>query len=65
MMAETSEMHKTADFHWNLLVSWELVTEGYDGRDLWNAQNSWFPLKSVSISGIGDWRLSSKTYEKL
>ena len=26
------EMHKTADFHSNLLVSWELVTEGYQGR---------------------------------
>ena len=25
-------MHKTADFHSNLLVSWELVTEGYQGR---------------------------------
>ena len=23
------EMHRTADFHPNLLVSWELVTEGY------------------------------------
>ena len=29
---------------------------------LWNAPNSWFPLKSVSILGIGDWRLSRKTY---
>ena len=26
------EMHQTADFHSNLLVSWELVTEGYQGR---------------------------------
>ena len=26
------EMHKTADFHSNLLVPWELVTEGYQGR---------------------------------
>ena len=25
-------MHKTADFHSNLLISWELVTEGYQGR---------------------------------
>ena len=25
-------MHKTADFHSNLLGSWELVTEGYQGR---------------------------------
>ena len=25
-------MHKTADFHSNLFVSWELVTEGYQGR---------------------------------
>ena len=25
-------MHKTADFHSNLLVSWELVTGGYQGR---------------------------------
>ena len=23
------EIHKTADFHANLLLSWELVTEGY------------------------------------
>ena len=26
------EMHKTADLHSKLLVSWELVTEGYQGR---------------------------------
>ena len=25
-------MHKTADFLKNLLISWELVTEGYQGR---------------------------------
>ena len=25
-------MHKTADFHSNLLVAWELVTGGYQGR---------------------------------
>ena len=31
--------------------------------EIWNAQNSWFPLKSVSILGIGDWRLSRNTYE--
>ena len=30
---------------------------------LWNAQNCWFPLKFVSNLGIGDWRLSRKTYE--
>ena len=28
------EMHKTVDFHSNLLVSWELVTEGYQGRPM-------------------------------
>ena len=28
------EMHKTADFHSNLLVSWELVTEGYQRRPM-------------------------------
>ena len=26
------EMHKTADFHSKLLVSWEFVTKGYQGR---------------------------------
>ena len=26
------QLHKAADFHSNLLVSWELVTEGYQGR---------------------------------
>ena len=26
------KMHETADFHSNLLVSWELVTGGYQGR---------------------------------
>ena len=30
----TLKMHKTADFHSNLLVSWELVTEGYQGRPI-------------------------------
>ena len=29
MYAFHFEMDKTADFHSNLLVSWELVTEGY------------------------------------
>ena len=53
---EMHEMHKTADFHSNLL----LVTEGYQGRPLKCAQNSWFPLKSVVVS---DWRLSRKTFE--
>ena len=38
-------------FEWNARIS------------LWNAQNSWFRLKSVSTLGIGDWRLSRKTYE--
>ena len=28
------EMHKTADFHSNLLASWELVTESYQWRPL-------------------------------
>ena len=28
------EMHKTADFHSNLLVSWELMTGGYLGRPM-------------------------------
>ena len=28
------EMHRTGDFHSNLLVSWELVTEGYEGRPM-------------------------------
>ena len=27
-------MHKTADVHSNLLVSWELVTKGYQGRPM-------------------------------
>ena len=28
---------------------------------LWNVQNSWFPLKSLSILGTGDWRLLRMT----
>ena len=28
------EMHKTADFYSILLVSWELVTEGHQGRPM-------------------------------
>ena len=28
------EMYKTVDFHSNLLVSWELMTEGYQGRPM-------------------------------
>ena len=28
------EMYKTADFYSNLLVSWKLVTEGYQGRPI-------------------------------
>ena len=28
------KIHKTNDFHSNLLVSWELVTEGYQGRPM-------------------------------
>ena len=28
------EMHKQADFHSNRLVSWDLVTEGYQGRPM-------------------------------
>ena len=32
MYAFHFEMRKAADFHLNLLVSWELVTEGYQGR---------------------------------
>ena len=26
------EMYQTVDFHSNVLVSWELVPEGYEGR---------------------------------
>ena len=29
---EMREIHKTTDFHSNLLVSWEFVTNGYQGR---------------------------------
>ena len=29
------EMHKTADFHSKLLVSWELLAEGYQGRPIY------------------------------
>ena len=29
---EMRELYKTADVHSNLLVSWELVTEGYQGK---------------------------------
>ena len=35
---------KCAYFTWNVHIS------------LWNAENSWFPLKSFSTLGIGDWR---------
>ena len=31
---EMREMHKTTDFHSELLVSWELVTEGHQGRPM-------------------------------
>ena len=51
---------------WNALISlhftWNAVKYAYF---TWNAsemyKNRWFPLKSVSILGIGDCRLSSKT----
>ena len=38
------EMHKTADFHSNLPVSWELMTKGYQGRPVKCAH---FTLKCV------------------
>ena len=38
------EMHKTADFHLKLLVSWELVTEGHQGRPLNSAHFIYFKL---------------------
>ena len=34
MCAFHFEKHKTADFHLNLLVSWKLVTGGYQGRPM-------------------------------
>ena len=34
MRAFHFEMHKTADFHSNLLVPWGFVTEGYQGRPM-------------------------------
>ena len=40
-------------FIYLLIIHWYLT---------WNTQNSW-PLKSLSIMGIGNWRLSRKTYE--
>ena len=38
------EIHKTADFHSNLLVSWELVTEGYQGK----------PVKCVHFTHLNE-----------
>ena len=42
------EMHKTADFYSNLLISWELVTEGYQGR----------PVKCVHFERFMVWQFS-------
>ena len=40
-----SEIHKTADFLSNLLVSWELMTEGFE-RPLPDMEILWFvPFK--------------------
>ena len=39
-------MHKTADFHSNLLVSWDMLTEGYQGRPVKCVHFKW----SVCIS---------------
>ena len=38
------EIHKTADFHSNLLVAWKLVTEGYQGRPM---KCAYFKLKCM------------------
>ena len=32
MLYHSGKMHKTVDFHSNLLISWELVTEGCQVR---------------------------------
>ena len=52
------KMHKTAYFHSNLLVSWELVTEGYQWRPLKCGHFKW----NMHISCILCWnlRISSK-----
>ena len=47
-------MHKTADFHSNLLVSWELVTEGYQGRPVKCTKQLISTQIYISILGIGD-----------
>ena len=41
------EMHKTADFHFNLLVSWELVPEDYQGRPMKCAHFNEISIKFV------------------
>ena len=49
-------MHKTADFHLNLLVSWELLTEGYLGRphafDAFQADRKTFTRLGNSLVGL-------------
>ena len=44
------EMYKTVDFHSNLLVSWELVTEGYQGRPVKCAYFTQFKLKCTCFT---------------
>ena len=39
-------------FQWNVYIS------------LWKAQNSWFPFKSVSVMGIGDWRQNLLNFKR-
>ena len=55
-------------FQWNARIiiwnAWNASNSTQNTRiSFWNAQNSWFPLKSVSFLGIGDWRLSRKIYD--
>ena len=49
-------------FQWNAysISAWNVWNAHIS---LWNAQNSWFPLKSFGILRTGDWRLSRKTYK--
>ena len=53
---EMREMHKTADFHPNLLVSWELLIESYQIKA---------DLRNTLISRISSWnpRISKDPYQ--
>ena len=54
MAAFHFEMHKTADFHSILLVSWELVTEGYQERPVKYVHFTHFKLKCAHFTQFNE-----------